>query len=93
MPGRVTDYPDTRTGHRSNGFGLCPGGPQRGSRGPALTWWLADLLLQLSDKQISDAFRAANYSNEDVNLLTTAVKNRIAALDSATREVVAETIN
>jgi hypothetical protein len=26
--------------------------------------WLADLLLQLSDQQIRDAFRAANYSDE-----------------------------
>jgi hypothetical protein len=47
--------------------------------------WLADLLLQLSDKQISDAFRAANYENEDVNLLTAAVKDRIAQLDRATK--------
>lgn len=55
--------------------------------------WLADLLLQLSDKQISDAFRAANYSNEDVNMMTAAVKQRIATLDAATRQVVAETTN
>ena len=51
--------------------------------------WLADLLLQLRDKQIADAFRAANYDNEDVNLLTAAVKNRIAQLDRATRPQVA----
>lgn len=47
--------------------------------------WLADLLLQLSDKQIADAFRAANYSAEDVALLTAAVKERIAQLDQATK--------
>ena len=47
--------------------------------------WLADLLLQLSDKQISDAFRAANYDAEDVSLLTAAVKERIAQLDRATK--------
>lgn len=47
--------------------------------------WLADLLLQLSDKQIADAFRAANYENEDVTLLTVAVKERIAQLDRATK--------
>ena len=47
--------------------------------------WLADLLLQLSDKQIADAFRAANYSTEDVGLLTAAVKERIAQLDQATK--------
>ncbi len=43
--------------------------------------WLADLLLQLSDTQIEDAFRAANYSAEDVNTLKQAVKNRIADLN------------
>lgn len=53
--------------------------------------WLADLLMQLSDKQISDAFRAANYSNEDVNTMTAAIKQRIAALDTAARQAVATT--
>ena len=47
--------------------------------------WLADLLLQLSDKQVADAFRAANYSAEDVALLAAAVKERIAQLDQATK--------
>lgn len=51
--------------------------------------WLVGLLSQLTDKQISDAFRAANYSNEDVNTFTAATKARIAALDEATRESVA----
>lgn len=45
--------------------------------------WLADLLKQLSDKQIRDAFRAANYSQHDVDLLTRSVKSRIAQLDRA----------
>jgi len=52
--------------------------------------WLADLLIQLSDKQIADAFRAANYSPEDVALYAAAIKERIAALDRATRTNVAE---
>lgn len=52
--------------------------------------WLADLLLQLSDKQISDAFRAANYSETDTKTLTEAIKNRIAALDRATRQATAD---
>jgi hypothetical protein len=52
--------------------------------------WLADLLLQLSDKQISDAFRAAHYSPEDIATMTEAVKARIAALDTATKQTVAE---
>lgn len=45
--------------------------------------WLAALLSQLSDKQIEDAFRAANYSAEDINKLKLGVKNRIADLNSA----------
>ena len=55
--------------------------------------WLADLLLQLSDKQIADAFRAANYSAEDVALLTAAVKERIAQLDKATKGQTTEASN
>jgi hypothetical protein len=57
--------------------------------------WLADLLLQLSDKQIEDAFRAANYEAEDVKLLAQAFKARINELDAATKpaENTAETIN
>lgn len=45
--------------------------------------WLAKLLKQLSDKQISDAFRAANYSGAEISMLTQAVKARIRALDTA----------
>jgi hypothetical protein len=52
--------------------------------------WLADLLLQLSDKQISDAFRAANYKPEEIAIYTQAVKARISALDKATQPQVAE---
>jgi hypothetical protein len=48
--------------------------------------WLADLLLQLSDNQIEDAFRAANYKAEDVTLLASAFKTRIKELDEATRQ-------
>lgn len=52
--------------------------------------WLADLLLQLSDKQIQDAFRAANYEPEEVATLSASFKARIAELDKATRATVAE---
>jgi hypothetical protein len=45
--------------------------------------WLADLLLQLKDDQIRDMFRAANYSNSDIDTLTGAVKDRIVQLDRA----------
>lgn len=55
--------------------------------------WLADMLLQLTDKQIGDAFRAARYEPDDVAMMTDAVKARIAALDAATKQSVAETMN
>jgi hypothetical protein len=42
--------------------------------------WLAALLNRLSDEQIKDAFRAANYSAEEVDQLAGAVRTRIAAL-------------
>jgi hypothetical protein len=42
--------------------------------------WIAGYLARLSDKQISDAFRAANYSPSDVELLTTATRARINQL-------------
>lgn len=45
--------------------------------------WLADLLMQLSDKQIEDAFRAANYSQTEVDQLAATVKKRITELDKA----------
>lgn len=47
--------------------------------------WLADLLLRLSDKQIEDAFRAANYDDEEVMMLARAFKARIRELDEATK--------
>lgn len=48
--------------------------------------WLAERLTRLSDRQISDAFRAANYSDADVNLLTRAVKDRISQLVDAANQ-------
>ena len=42
--------------------------------------WLASLLTKLSDRQISDAFRAANYSPAEVRTLTAAVRARIQEL-------------
>jgi hypothetical protein len=42
--------------------------------------WLAGLLQQLSDRQIRDAFRAANYPQSDVNLLASAFNDRIEQL-------------
>ena len=42
--------------------------------------WLGNILSQLSDQQISDAFRAANYSPEQIEALTRVVKARISEL-------------
>ncbi|MDX6289115.1 MAG: hypothetical protein QOH42_914 [Blastocatellia bacterium] len=43
--------------------------------------WIGSLLSRLSDKQISDAFRAANYSPDEVQLLTDAFLARIKQLE------------
>lgn len=48
--------------------------------------WLSNLLNQLSDAQIRDAFRAANYSPGNVDLLTRAVRSRITQLDRAAND-------
>jgi hypothetical protein len=42
--------------------------------------WIGGLLSRLSDRQIQDAFRAANYSSEQVQLLAGAVRKRINQL-------------
>ena len=49
--------------------------------------WLSDLLKRLSDEQIKDAFRSANYSAEEVDQLAGAVKARIAQLANPTSPV------
>jgi hypothetical protein len=46
--------------------------------------WLSNLLNQLSDGQIGDAFRAANFSPAEVALYVRAVRNKITELDRAT---------
>jgi hypothetical protein len=47
--------------------------------------WIGGLLGRLSDRQIRDAFRAANYSESEITLLTRAVRNRISQLNSLPR--------
>ena len=42
--------------------------------------WLGELLARLSDRQIGDAFRAANYTPAEVEMLTSAVRERINEL-------------
>ena len=44
--------------------------------------WIGDLFARLSDQQIADAFRAANYRPEEVRMLTEAVRRRINELVS-----------
>lgn len=44
--------------------------------------WLSELLSRLSDDQLKDAFRAANYSAEEVEQLSRAFKERANALAS-----------
>lgn len=45
--------------------------------------WLSTLMTKLSDKQIGDAFRAANYSPADVAVYVAAIKSKIAELREA----------
>ena len=44
--------------------------------------WIAGLLSKLSDRQIGDAFRAANYTPAEIRTLTEAVRARISELAS-----------
>lgn len=52
--------------------------------------WLYSLLNRLNSGQISDAFRAANYSPAEVELLTAATRRRIDELERATNQRFAE---
>jgi len=42
--------------------------------------WIGGILSRLSDKQLEDAFRAANYTPEEVGMLAQAVRSRINEL-------------
>src|SRR5947209_9948216 len=48
--------------------------------------WIAGLLSRLSDQQIRDAFRAANYTDDEVHVLTESVRERINELTNVSRE-------
>jgi hypothetical protein len=52
--------------------------------------WLYELLRQLNTAQIQDAFRAANYSPAEIEVLTAATRRRIDELEKATGERFAE---
>lgn len=45
--------------------------------------WLSGLMTQLSDKQIGDAFRAANYNQAEVAVYVNAIKRKIEELKDA----------
>lgn len=51
--------------------------------------WLAEQLKRLTERQITDAFRAAGYSPDEVDLLKVGFTARVAELDRATRLVTA----
>jgi hypothetical protein len=53
---------------------------------PQQASWVANLLRQLSEKQIRDAFRAANYSPAETTMMTRAVQSRIRALNNLSRQ-------
>lgn len=48
--------------------------------------WIGDWLARLSEQQIRAAFRAANYREEEIQMLTKAVRARINELASLNRE-------
>ena len=52
--------------------------------------WLATWLKRLSDEQIKDAFRAANYSPEEVDVLTKAFRARAEALSDPAGSVASQ---
>jgi hypothetical protein len=49
--------------------------------------WLSKWLKRLSDEQIKDAFRAANYTPEEVHMLATAFRARANALENPSSAV------
>lgn len=53
--------------------------------------WIGDLLHQLSEEQIKDAFRAANYTPDEVEALAQEVMGRINALHSLPAPTTAST--
>jgi hypothetical protein len=49
--------------------------------------WIGGYLARLSDEQIRDAFRAANYSSQDVEAYSSALRRRIDALNNVSSAV------
>jgi hypothetical protein len=55
--------------------------------------WITAWLSRLSDRQIQDAFRGANYSPEEVRLMTRGVRNRIRELGTVRNTLATRTNN
>ncbi|MGH9902571.1 MAG: hypothetical protein ACRD68_12255 [Pyrinomonadaceae bacterium] len=66
--------PNVRFGYDGKNKGLFDGITVEDAK------WIGGLLAQLSDSQIQDAFRAANYGPEDVQLLSQSLRARINEL-------------
>jgi hypothetical protein len=83
------DYAKTKfiTGVEGNNLKINYGGKNKGlMEGITVedAKWLGGILAKLSDKQLEDAFRAGNFSSEEVQLLAQAVRQRIGQLNSLT---------
>jgi len=49
--------------------------------------WMSGWLSRLSDRQIADAFRAANYSPEEIRMMSHGVRQRIRELQNSTNRL------
>jgi len=47
--------------------------------------WIGEILSRLSDRQLADAFRAANYTPEETQILASVVRARINTLAALPR--------
>ena len=74
---RVEDDGDVILSYKGKNRGVFKGVTVEDAR------WLSRLMTQLSDKQIGDAFRAANYSEAEVAIYVTAIKRKIDELRNA----------
>lgn len=81
------DYAKTKfiTGVKINTLQINYGGKNKGLMDGITVEdakWLGGLLSKLSDKQLQDAFRAGNFSSDEVQLLAQAVRQRIGQLNN-----------
>lgn len=74
---RVEDDGDVILSYKGKNRGVFKGFTVEDAR------WLSGLMSQLSDKQIGDAFRAANYNQAEVAVYVNAVKRKIEELKDA----------